>query len=152
MPLWRSVLYIVGGLAGLIFGGRWIVNGAVAMAEAAGVSEAVTGLTIVAAGTSLPELATSAVAAYKRNADIAIGNVVGSNIFNIFFILGISSLINPLPLSGGTNVDIGMVIVASLLLFLFIFVGKGRSISRIEGGFFIVAYLVYLGYLLQPYL
>ena len=150
--VWKSGLLVIAGLAGLIIGGRWIVNGAIVLAELAGISESVTGLTIVAAGTSLPELATSAVAAYKRKADIAIGNVVGSNIFNIFFILGISSLINPLPLASGSNFDIGMVIIASLLLFLFIFIGKGRQISRPEGGVFILIYLGYLTYLITPYL
>ena len=148
----KSVLFVIAGLAGLVIGGKWIVDGAVAIATNLGISEAVTGLTIVAVGTSLPELATSVVAAMKRNTDIAIGNVVGSNIFNIFFILGISSLIKPLPFASGSNFDIGMVILASLLLVLFIFLGKGRQITRGEGIVFVASYVGYLGYLVWPYL
>jgi len=101
-------------------------------------------LTIVALGTSLPELATSTVAAYKGNADIAVGNVVGSNIFNIFFVLGVSGTINPIPFHGRNNIDIGMVIFASLLLFTFMFTGKKRSIDRWEGILSLVLYGVYL--------
>jgi cation:H+ antiporter len=100
------------------------------------------GLTIVAVGTSLPELATSAVAAKKRNVEIAVGNVVGSNIFNIFFVLGISSLVKPLPFSMTNNVDIGVVILASLLLFAYMFTGKKRSLDRWEGMIFLIFYVV----------
>ena len=151
LGLGKSILYIIAGLAGLIIGGRWIVNGAVEIAAIIGISESITGLTIIAAGTSLPELATSVVAAYKRNADIAIGNVVGSNIFNIFFILGLSSLISPLPLAKSNNIDILMVILASLLLVLFVFIGKGRQITKGEGILLLVVYLSYLIYLVLPY-
>lgn len=105
MPIWKSLVFIVGGLAGLIFGGQLFVDGASEIARGLGVSESVIGLTLVAAGTSLPELATSLVAALKKNAGIAIGNVVGSNIFNVFFILGASATISPLPLGGITNID-----------------------------------------------
>lgn len=149
IPLWKSLLYIALGLAGLIFGGQWIVEGAVVMAKAAGLSEAVIGLTIVAAGTSLPELATSAVAAYKGNSDIALGNVVGSNIFNIFFILGITSTLYDLPFRPEANIDILMNIFTSLLLFIFLFTGSGRRINRIEGGIFIIIYIAYVVYLLM---
>ena len=97
VPFYKSILLIFGGLAGLVFGGRWIVDGAVQMATSLGVSETIISLTIISVGTSLPELATSAVAAYKRNADIAIGNVVGSNLFNIFLILGVGATVRPLP-------------------------------------------------------
>ena len=103
LPLAKSIAYIGIGLLGLVLGGRWIVNGAVKIAELFNVSEALIGLTIVAVGTSLPELATSAVAAYKKQADIAIGNIVGSNIFNIFFVLGVSSIIRPLPFNAKFN-------------------------------------------------
>ena len=151
-PIWKPLLFIGSGLTGLILGARWIVNGAVEIAGLAGISESVIALTIVAAGTSLPELATSVVAAYRRNVDIAIGNIVGSNIFNIFLILGISSLIKPLPLSVNSNFDIGMVVFASLLLLLFIFTGKGRQISRMEGGIFIICYCAYLYYLIFPFI
>ena len=143
----RSSLYIVLGLAGLTFGGKWIVDGAIALATKFGMSESLVGLTIVAVGTSLPELATSAVAAYKRNAEIAVGNVVGSNIFNIFFVLGISAIIKPLPFEMKNNRDIGVVIFSSLLLFLFMFTGKKRSLDRWEGFIFLACYAVFVAYL-----
>ncbi len=149
MPLWKSIGYIAVGLVGLIFGGQWIVDGAVMMAKSAGLSEAVIGLTIVAAGTSLPELATSAVAAYKGNSDIALGNVVGSNIFNIFFILGVTSTLYDLPFRPEANVDILMNIFTSTLLFIFLFTGSGRKINKIEGGIFICIYIGYVAYLLM---
>ncbi|UCF89970.1 MAG: calcium/sodium antiporter [Desulfobacterales bacterium] len=139
-----SVVFILGGLMGLTLGGRWIIDGAVALATRFGMSESILGLTIVAVGTSLPELATSAVAAYKKNADIAVGNVVGSNIFNIFFVLGISALIKPLPFQPRNNSDIGAVILASLLLFVFMFTGKKRSLDRWEG---LVSLILYGGYI-----
>ena len=135
------------GLAGLTLGGKWIVDGAIALAATFGMSESLVGLTIVAVGTSLPELATSAVAAYKRNVEIAVGNVVGSNIFNIFFVLGISATIKPLPFRMKNNLDIGVVIVSNLLLFLFMFTGKKRSLDRWEGFIFLVCYGVFVAYL-----
>ena len=143
----KSLLLIVGGLVGLGVGGNWIVGGAVHVASRLGVSQSLIGLTIVAVGTSLPELATSAVAAYKRNAEIAVGNVIGSNIFNIFFVLGLSSLIKPLPFHPSSNVDIGAVILASLLLFLWMFTGKRRSLDRWEGIIFLVLYACYITFL-----
>ena len=120
----KSIGLVITGLAGLVIGGEWIVSGAVHAALKLGLSQSTVGLTIVAVGTSLPELATSAVAAYRKNVDIAVGNVVGSNIFNIFLILGISTIIHPLPFSIASNIDIGMVILASFLLFIFMFTGK----------------------------
>jgi cation:H+ antiporter len=132
------------GLAGLTIGGKWIVDGAVAIATKFGMSESLIGLTIVAVGTSLPELATSAVAAYKKNVEIAVGNVVGSNIFNIFFVLGISATIRPLPFQTKYNIDLSVVILASLMLFFFMFTGKKRSLDRWEG---IVCLILYLGYI-----
>jgi cation:H+ antiporter len=143
----RSSLYIIMGLAGLTLGGKWIVDGAIALATKFGMSESLIGLTIVAVGTSLPELATSAMAAYKHNVEIAVGNVVGSNIFNIFFVLGISAVIKPLPFQMKNNLDIGVVILSSLLLFLFMFTGKKRSLDRWEGIIFLVCYGVFVGYL-----
>ncbi len=144
----KSVLFIVLGLVGLTLGGKWIVDGAVGIATKLGMSESLVGLTIVAVGTSLPELATSAVAAYKRNTDIAVGNVVGSNIFNIFFILGISSVIKPLPFQIKNNADISVVILSSLLLFLFMFTGKIRSLDRWEGFTFLFGYAAFITYLI----
>jgi cation:H+ antiporter len=145
--LLKSSLMIVTGLAGLGVGGNWIVDAAVLIASRLGVSQSLIGLTIVAMGTSLPELATSTVAAYKRNAEIAVGNVIGSNIFNIFFVLGLSSIIKPLPFNPGDNIDIGMVILASLLLFLWMFTGKKRSLDRWEGIIFLILYGAYITFL-----
>ena len=145
--LLKSLLLIAGGLVGLGVGGNWIVGGAVHIASRLGVSQSLIGLTIVAVGTSLPELATSAVAAYKKNFEIAVGNVVGSNIFNIFFVLGLSSIIKPLPFQPGSNVDIDAVILASLLLFLWMFTGKKRSLDRWEGIIFLVLYACYITFL-----
>ncbi|MDH3345202.1 MAG: calcium/sodium antiporter [Desulfobacteraceae bacterium] len=142
--LMKSVLRVALGLAALTFGAQWVVDGAMRLALKFGISQTLIGLTIVALGTSLPELATSVVAAYKGNADIAVGNVVGSNIFNIFFVLGVSGTINPIPFHGRNNIDIGMVIFASLLLFAFMFTGKKRSIDRWEGILSLVLYGVYL--------
>jgi cation:H+ antiporter len=144
LSLAKSFLLIITGLVGLALGGKWIVDGAITIAGSIGMSESLVGLTIVAVGTSLPELATSAMAAYKKNVEIAVGNVVGSNIFNIFFVLGISATINPLPFRAQSSLDIGVVIVSSLLLFLFMFTGKKRSLDRWEG---IVSLFLYSGYI-----
>jgi cation:H+ antiporter len=140
----KSFLLVAAGLIGLTLGGKWIVDGAVALAVRSGMSESLVGLTIVAVGTSLPELATSAMAAYKKNVEIAVGNVVGSNIFNIFFVLGISSTIKPLPFQAQNNWDIGVVILSGLLLFLFMFTGQKRSLDRWEA---VVSLLLYGGYI-----
>jgi cation:H+ antiporter len=144
----RSLLYIIAGLAGLTVGGKWIVDGAIALATKLGMSESLIGLTIVAVGTSLPELATSAVAAHKKNVEIAVGNVVGSNIFNIFFVLGISAIIKPLPFQTKNNIDLGVVILASLMLFFSMFTGKKRSLDRWEGVVFLILYLGYIAILI----
>jgi cation:H+ antiporter len=145
--LFKSSLMIVIGLAGLSMGGNWVVKAAVQIASRLGVSQSLIGLTIVAVGTSLPELATSVVAAYKKNAEIAVGNVIGSNIFNIFFVLGLSSIIKPLPFNLGDNMDIGMVILASLLLFLWMFTGRKRCLDRWEGIVFLILYGGYITFL-----
>lgn len=144
-----SVLMVIGGIAGLGFGGKLVVDAAVSIASGLGVSQSLIGLTVVAAGTSLPELATSAVAAYKKNSDIAVGNIVGSNIFNIFFILGVSSLIRPLPIVSGINFDIIVLICASLILFFSMFTGKRRVIDRWEGVLFIIFYLLYMVFIIK---
>ncbi|MFA5128593.1 MAG: calcium/sodium antiporter [Patescibacteria group bacterium] len=143
----KSTLFIIAGLAGLFFGGKWIVDGAVKIATTLDISESLIGLTVVAIGTSLPELATSAIAAYKKQADIAVGNVVGSNIFNIFWILGISSIIRPLPFKTDMNMDIGMVIMASFALFIFMFIGKKHILERWQGIFFLITYISYVTFL-----
>ena len=119
LPLWKSVLYILGGLGALIAGGSFFVDGASGIARSLGVSESVIGLTLVAGGTSLPELATSIVAALKKNPEIAIGNVVGSNLFNVFFVLGCSASITPLHLTGITNLDLWVLAGSGILLWFY---------------------------------
>lgn len=148
MPTWRSVTFIVIGLAGLIIGGEGFVEGASDLARMFGVSEAVIGLTIVACGTSLPELATSITAALKGSPGIAIGNVIGSNIFNIFFVLGVSATITPLPLGSIGNVDLLTLVGASLLFWLFGWKFKTRTITRPEGAVMTAAYIAYVAYLI----
>ncbi|PKV75144.1 calcium/sodium antiporter [Pontibacter ramchanderi] len=145
----QAIFFIALGLGGLILGGRLIVTGAVNIAQAFGLSERIIGLTIVSVGTSLPELATSVVAVRKRNPDIAIGNVVGSNIFNIFFILGVSTVVTPVQVNPASFTDIFMNIGACLLLFIFIFVGKGRQLARWEGGVLLLLYVAYIALLIS---
>ena len=136
------VLIII-GLAGLIIGGRLVVTSAIAMATAWGVSEKIIGLTIVAAGTSLPELATSVVAALKKNNDIAVGNIIGSNIFNIFLILGISSVIKPLGFDVSFNTDIYLLGFGTIVLLIFMFTGKKKKLDRWEAALLLAVYIVY---------
>jgi len=143
MPGSKAAGLVAAGLAGLVLGGKLTVDGALAIAEAAGVSERVIGLTIVAVGTSLPELVTSAVAARKGQADIAVGNVVGSNIFNVFFVLGISALIRPLPFSAGNVSDSLVAIAATFLMFIAMFVGKRHILERWQGRAFVACYAAY---------
>jgi cation:H+ antiporter len=146
LPGWKSVLFIVVGLGMLVVGGRWIVDSAVQIAQDFNVSEKLIGVTIVAVGTSLPELATSLIAARKKNSDIAVGNVVGSNIFNIFLILGTSSLIRPLPIQPTSNVDLLMTLFASVLLFVVMFIGRKHILHRWEGITFLGVYVLYVIY------
>ena len=143
-PLWLSLIFIVIGIAGLYFGGEWIVSGAIFVAADMGMDEATIGLTIIAMATSLPELVTSIIASLRGNPEMAIGNAVGSCIFNILLVLGVSSVINPIPFQSGSILDLMMAIVATIVLVVFIYTGKGRKISRIEG---IVMILMYGGYL-----
>jgi cation:H+ antiporter len=110
------------------------------------VSESLIGLTIVAIGTSLPELATSAVAAYKKNVDIAIGNIIGSNIFNIFWILGLSAIVTPLPFAAGANIDVMVSIGATVLLLVALMFGKKHTIEKWQGGLFVLLYVLYIVY------
>ena len=143
----KAVGFIILGLAGLVIGGKWIVDGAVKIAVFFNISQSLIGLTIVAIGTSLPELATSAIAAYKKQSDIALGNVVGSNIFNIFWILGVSAIIRPLPFNTSSNGDIAMTIFASIILFIVMFIGKKRVIERWQGVFMVTSYVGYVVFL-----
>lgn len=143
----RAVIEIIAGGAGLVIGGKCTIGGATTIAENLGMSDALIGLTVVAIGTSLPELATSAVAAYRRNVDIAVGNVVGSNIFNIFIVLGISSVTFPMTYDTSLNVDLGLMIVATILLFAFMFIGHPkRTIQRHEGAFFVLLYIFIIAF------
>lgn len=145
--LWLSLVMTLIGIVGLALGGKWVVDSAQTIATSLGLSEALIGLTVVALGTSLPELATSAVAAYKGNTDIAVGNVVGSNIFNIFWVLGLSSVIRPIEFSDKINADILIYVVATILLFLFSFTGGHHKITRKEGFQFLIAYVAYMVFL-----
>jgi cation:H+ antiporter len=139
---------VVLGLAMLIGGGTTVVNSATSIAKYYGLSEKLIGLTILAAGTSLPELATSAVAAYRRNTDIAIGNVVGSNIFNIFFILGITGVINPMPYNSVMNFDLYVLMASTVVLMIFMFTINQRKLDRWEAFMLLAGYFVYTIYLI----
>lgn len=144
----RSILLILGGLLGLFFGGKILVENAIILGRLAGLSELFMGLTIVAVGTSLPEIITSVIASMRGHNDIAIGNIVGSNIFNVFWILGLTSVILPLPFNIGASIDTMVAIGVTLLLFLVMFVGKKHQIGRTEGITFILLYCAYVAYLI----
>lgn len=135
------------GLAGLVIGGRLVVTSAVDMATAMGVSEKLIGLTIVAAGTSLPELATTVVAALKKNNDIAVGNIIGSNIFNIFFILGVSAVVRPIPFDVVFNTDLYLLFFGTILLFITMFTARKKQLDRWEAAILLAVYIVYTAYL-----
>lgn len=143
-----AVIFVVLGFAGLFIGGKLTVDNAVNIAKLLGVSEKLIALTIISIGTSLPELATSAIAAYKKRSDIAIGNVVGSNIFNILFILGVSGIIRPVAFQNIMNIDIAVLLAGSALLFAVMFIGKRHILSRAEGAFFLFGYVGYMTYLI----
>lgn len=145
LPMWRSILLVVAGLAGLVYGGDRFVAGASGVALSLGMSKAVVGLTIVAAGTSLPELAASVVAATKGNPGIALGNVIGSNIFNIFLVLGTTGTITPLPFGGVTHLDLMVMLLAAVLFWFFSWRIGRCTIKRSEGG---VLAILYVGYII----
>lgn len=142
-------IFIILGLAFLIAGGRLVVINSVKIAMDLGISQTIIGLTIVAAGTSLPELATSVVAAFKKNNDIAIGNIIGSNIFNIFFILGVSALIKPVNYSIKFNSSLYLVGVGTILLFIAMFTGKKKKLDRWEAGILLLTYIGYTVFLIN---
>ncbi len=146
IPIRRAIALIIGGFVGLVVGGELIVKSAVDIATRMGVSEAIIGLTIVALGTSLPELATSVMAAMKHNSDIALGNVVGSNIFNVFFILGTSAVISPLPAYSGIELDAWFAAVGSIVVWLALKTNHERKIQRWAGLLLILMYSGYLTY------
>lgn len=137
------------GLAMLIGGGKLVVDNAILVAHHFGLSEKLIGLTILAAGTSLPELATSAVAAYRRNADIAIGNVVGSNIFNIFFILGITGLVRPISYNVLLNFDVYVLLASTIILIIFMVTLKRQKVDRWEAAILLISYIAYVILLIQ---
>lgn len=145
----KSVILIVIGLVALVGGGELVVNNALKLAAKFNLSEGLVGLTIIAIGTSLPELVTSVVAVLKKNADIAVGNILGSNIFNVFFILGISSAIKPLDFDVRNNIDVGIAMIASLLLFVFMFTGRKKCVDRWEGAVFLILYIAYIIFLIN---
>ena len=140
----KSIILAIIGMVGLFFGGKILVDNAVSLATQLGVSEVLIGVTIVAIGTSLPELVTTAIAAMKKQTDIAVGNVVGSCIFNIFWILGLTSLIKPIPVQDAINFDILVSLFATVLLFIAIFVNKKHAIAKLEGSTFLVVYFIYM--------
>lgn len=145
-----SASMILVGLFGLVWGGDLVVRNAIYLARAFNVSEALIGLTIISIGTSLPELVTSVLAVLKGDNDIAVGNVVGSNIFNVFFILGLTATISPLTVPGFVMADVTVLIGSTLLLFLFMFLGRHKYVlNRLEGLIFLALYAGYLGYLIQ---
>jgi cation:H+ antiporter len=144
----KPVLMVVGGIIALFFGGKFIVDSAVFIAGNLGLSEALIGLTIVAVGTSLPELAASVIAARKKQADMAIGNVIGSNIFNILWVLGLTSLIRPINYNPAMNFDIIFLIIVSIVLLPLIFIGKKYHFTKKEGIFLLSLYVFYLIYII----
>ena len=146
IPTRRAVALILGGLIGLCVGGELIVKSAVDIAMRMGVSEAIIGLTIVALGTSLPELATSVIAATKHNSDIALGNVFGSNIFNVFFILATSATIHPLPAYDGIALDAIMAALGSIIVWMAVKIDKKRKVQRWAGALLLLVYAGYLTY------
>lgn len=147
--LWLIVVMIAGGLAGLIFGGELFLDSATAIARALGVSESVIAITLVAGGTSLPELASSVVSLLKGKSEMALGNVIGSNIANILLILGLSATIHPLTLGGITRIDLLTVLLSSVLLFVTAFTFRRKAVDRWEGAIFLVIYALYIGYLVR---
>jgi cation:H+ antiporter len=144
----KSVFMIIFGMVGLFFGGQWVVDGAIVAANHFGLSEAFIGLTVVAIGTSLPELVTSAVAAYKKNTDIAMANVIGSNIFNLLWVLGISAIIKPVEFDPKLNVDVFILVGAScLILFSFVTSKVKNQIGKLTGILFLILYVAYISFL-----
>ena len=142
----RAIALILGGFVGLVVGGELIVKSAVDIATRLHVSEAIIGLTVVALGTSLPELATSVIAAFKKNSDIALGNVIGSNIFNVFFVLGTSATVRPLPAYDGIEIDAWVAAAGSIIVWLAVKTNKERKVKRWAGALLLLVYAGYLTY------
>jgi cation:H+ antiporter len=148
-PLYRMIVFIILGLAGLVIGGKLVLDNAVELAKAMGISEKVIGLTIIAAGTSLPELATSVVAAYRKNADIAVGNIVGSNIFNLLLIGGTVSLVSPVRYSSIFDIDFYILAAGTIVLFLNLLAWKKHRLDRWEAALLLLFYVGYTVFLIS---
>lgn len=148
-PVYILIGLVLAGLAGLVIGGRLVVSSAVDIAKLLGMSEKVIGLTIVAAGTSLPELATSIVATIRKNNDIAVGNVIGSNIFNIFFILSVSAFVKPVAFDSTLNIDLYLLMAGTLILFGAMFVSGRKKLDRWEAALLLVIYVSYTWWILE---
>lgn len=138
---------ILVGIAGTVFGGKWVVDGATAMAQAFNVGESFIGLTIVGIGTSLPELAVTFAAAYRGRLGIAIGNIIGSNIFDFLMILGVAAILRPVFVSPGFMIDVAVTFLASALLYIFMFIGEPHVLKRWQGFVFVLLYIIYIFYL-----
>ena len=147
-PVWKSILFILLGLASLIFGGNFFVDSATDIAHALGVSDKFIAITILAGGTSLPELATCVAAAVKKKGQLALGNIIGSNIFNILLILGGSALIHPLSLAGISYVDFGILFASAVALMTACFIGKKNMLDRVDGVCFLLLFVAYMTYLI----
>lgn len=145
LPWWKSILYTIGGAVVIIIGGKMSVSGATDIAHQLGISEAIIGLTVVALGTSLPELVTSVVAARKGNSDIALGNIVGSNIFNVLLILGVTATIKPFDVTTESLID--QIILLGITIYLFVMSLMGKKITRLKGVSFLIIYVAYAAYI-----
>ena len=149
LPMGKSILFILLGMVGLFLGGKWVVDGAIKIAEQFGLSQNLIGLTIVAIGTSLPELVTSAMAAYRKNTDIAVANVIGSNIFNLLWVLGISAMISPMKYDPVVNADIIVLLVATCLIVFSLMTGRAKNqIGKPTGIFFLACYIAYTAFII----
>ena len=148
LKMWLAVVMVLGGLGGLVVGGNWFVSSASGIAEKAGMSESLVGLTIVAIGSSLPDLSTSLIAAVKGHSGIAVGNIVGSCVLNVFFIIGLCATIKPLELGTVNAIDFGILVAGSVLIWLFGWVWGKRTINRPEGTILILCYVGYILYLI----
>ena len=147
--VWLAVLYIAGGLAALVFGGRLFVNSAVNIAHSFGVLDKFIAITILAGGTSMPELATCIAAAVKKKGQLALGNIIGSNIFNVLLILGGSAIISPLSFADISYVDLGILMASALVLLTSCFVGKKNSLDRLDGVLFLILWAGYMAWLIM---
>lgn len=148
LKIWLAILYIAGGLSALVFGGRMFVNSAVSIAQTLGVSDKFIAITIIAGGTSMPELATCVAAAVKKKGQLALGNIIGSNIFNVLLILGGSALINPLSFADISFIDLGILLASALALLTSCYIGKKNSLDRLDGALFLILWAGYMAWLI----